>query len=72
MLREQFYCETSAKRKNASPGNANLPIGGGQCANREIGVPGFQPLRFVPKGKNGGEIREAGFPDNQAAEGKNS
>jgi hypothetical protein len=25
------------------PGNANLPIGGVQIANREIGVPGEKP-----------------------------
>jgi hypothetical protein len=30
------------------PGNANLPIGTMQPANREIGVPGFLPTRFVP------------------------
>jgi hypothetical protein len=29
------------------PGNANLPIGGFRNANREVGVPGFQPTRFV-------------------------
>jgi hypothetical protein len=27
-----------------SPGNANLPIGAVQIANREIGVPGFHPI----------------------------
>ena len=32
------------------PGNANLPIGGLHDANREIGVPGVQPERFVPNG----------------------
>jgi hypothetical protein len=32
-----------------SPGNANLPIGGLRIANREIGVPGIQPLRFLPR-----------------------
>jgi hypothetical protein len=31
-----------------SPGNANLPIGVAQSANREIGVPGFQSIRYVP------------------------
>ena len=31
------------------PGNASLPIGDAQTANREIGVPGIQPLRFVPR-----------------------
>jgi hypothetical protein len=30
------------------PGNANLPIGVKPTANREIGVPGFQPKRFGP------------------------
>ena len=28
------------------PGNANLLIGATQIANREIGFPGFQPIRF--------------------------
>lgn len=28
-----------------SPGHANLPIGGARDANREIGVPGPQPVR---------------------------
>jgi len=72
MLRERFYCETRAKRKKGSPGNAILLNGVTKLANLEIGVPGFQPIRFVPKGKDGGGIREAGFPKNQAAEGKNS
>jgi hypothetical protein len=72
MLHERFYCETSAKRKKASPGNAILLNGVRKPANREIGVPGFQPIRFAPIGKNGGGIRQAGFSDNQAAEGKNS
>ena len=31
-----------------SPGNAILLNGVMQFANREIGVPGFQPIRFVP------------------------
>jgi len=29
-------------------GNANLPIGTLGDANREIGVPGIQPIRLVP------------------------
>ena len=29
-----------SRRRTVSPGNANLPIGGGKDANREIGVPG--------------------------------
>jgi thymidylate synthase ThyX len=32
--------EHSAEPTEVSPGNANLPIGGSQSANREIGVPG--------------------------------
>jgi thymidylate synthase ThyX len=32
--------EHSAEPTEVSPGNANLPIGGSQTANREIGVPG--------------------------------
>jgi hypothetical protein len=31
------------------PGNANLPIGVAQAANREIGVPRVEPIRSVPK-----------------------
>ncbi len=31
------------------PGNANLPIGGLPIANREIGVPGFQPMWTLPR-----------------------
>jgi hypothetical protein len=31
------------------PGNANLPIGAAQAANREIGVPRFEPIRAVPE-----------------------
>ena len=30
------------------PGNANLPIGDLQYANREIGVPRFQTMQCVP------------------------
>jgi hypothetical protein len=32
-----------------SPGNANLPIGDAQPANREIGVPRIQPMRLLPR-----------------------
>jgi hypothetical protein len=28
-----------------APGNANLRIGAARIANREIGVPGFVPIR---------------------------
>ena len=31
------------------PGNTNHPIGGLRRANREIGVPRFQPISAVPK-----------------------
>jgi hypothetical protein len=54
------------------PGNAILLNGVMQTANREIGVPGFRPIRLMRKGKNGGGIRLAGLPENQAAVGKNS
>jgi hypothetical protein len=30
------------------PGNANLPIGDAKTANREIGVPRFNPIKFIP------------------------
>jgi hypothetical protein len=30
------------------PGNANLPIGVLPRANREIGVPKFAPIQFMP------------------------
>jgi hypothetical protein len=32
-----------------SPGNANLPIGDTQTANREIGVPGIQLMWLPPR-----------------------
>jgi len=32
-----------------SHGNANLPIGVGQIANREVGVPGFPPFLHIQK-----------------------
>ena len=32
----------------ARPGNANLPIGGLRDADREIGVPRFHPIDYVP------------------------
>ena len=35
-------------RDSVWPGNANLPIGDLQYANREIGVPRFQTMQCVP------------------------
>jgi hypothetical protein len=51
ILHEQFYCESSAKRKQAFPGNVILLNGVSQPSNPEIGFPGFHPTRFVPRGK---------------------
>jgi hypothetical protein len=54
------------------PGNAILLNGVVHTANREIGVPGWQPRRFAPKRKYSGGIGLAEVPKYQAAEGKNS
>ena len=54
------------------PGNANLLIGGLRDANQEIGVPGFQPLRFLPNvstgvATSGGSNEKFGLEKDQAA-----
>jgi hypothetical protein len=48
------------------PGNANLPIGATQSANREIGVPRVQPVRYAWQqilcaGANGAGFQPVGF-----------
>jgi hypothetical protein len=66
----QFYCETFAKRKKASPGNAILLNGVTQFANQEIGVPGFLPIRIMRKRENLGGIRLAGTPEKSSGRGQ--